>query len=89
MLLKGKIDEIIFQLQALVDRSDRLKSKLRDELSSASSMLHSHLSQAASFKRKLAADLKRNPDGTFMKNSDGNNLDKGQDVYHLKQNRGK
>lgn len=48
----AKIDEIIFQLQSLVNRSDRLKSKLTEDLGTATSMLRYHLSQAANFKKR-------------------------------------
>ena len=35
-----------------MNRSDRLKSKLREELGSAASMLRYHLSQASNFKKR-------------------------------------
>ena len=46
------MDEIVFQLQELVNRSRRLHSKLSEDLSSAKSMLQYHLSQAANFKKQ-------------------------------------
>ena len=43
---------MIFELQSMVNLSERLTAKLREELDSASSMLRYHVSQSFSFKKK-------------------------------------